>query len=214
MDTNRLTARIVGRIPLYEGFLKLYRYRLEIQTHDGHTRDIEWEMMERGNSVGVLAYDPTRDEVVLGNECRPGALVSGEHAYRDQLIAGALVAGESPIDAAVREMKEETGLVLHDLRVIHPGAYASSGGSSEKIAIVFGIVDSSGAAGAIHGSDAKEDVLTVTMPAGVFLERVLSGEIDDCKTLLAGYWFARHWPNRDGTEVGAPLSASQSRLTP
>jgi ADP-ribose pyrophosphatase len=192
MNKNRLKARVLSRTPLHEGFLRLYRYRLEVQAHDGDLRDIEWELMERGNSVGVLAYDLVRDAVVLGNECRPGALVSGDNPFRDQLIAGVLEAGESPIDAAVREMREETGLTLADPAVIHPGAYASSGGTSERIALVFGLVDTTGVDGMVHGSDAKESVLAVVQPAQAFIERVLNGEIDDCKTLLAGYWFARH----------------------
>lgn len=31
-----------------------------------------------------------RDEVVLGNEFRPGVLVAGEYPYRDNLIAGGI----------------------------------------------------------------------------------------------------------------------------
>lgn len=187
-------ATIVSRTALHEGFLRMYRYRLEVQRRRGGSRHIEWELMERGNSVGVLAWDPVRDEIVLGNECRPAALVVGQEPYRDQLIAGALDAGESALDAAVREMREETGLVLREPRVIHPGAFASSGGTTEKIALVFGLVDAATAAGAIHGTDGSEEVLTVVMPADTFLARVRSGEIDDFKTLLAGYWFAQHRP--------------------
>lgn len=189
--TRKLFASVSGRQPLHEGFLKVYRYCFEVQKHGGDIHRIEWEMMERGNSVGVLAYDPDRDEVVLGNECRPGALVCGDYPFRDQLIAGVLEADESPLDAAVREMREEAGLVLHDPLVIHPGAYVSSGGTTEKIVLVFGTVDSRAAAGAIHGADAGEDVLTVVLPARQFIERVQSGQIDDCKTLIAGYWFAQ-----------------------
>src|SRR6188472_1137001 len=100
MSTPKLAARIIAKVPLHEGFLKLYRYTLEVQQHGGGTRRIEWELMERGNSVGVLGYDPHRDEIVLGNECRPGALVSGAYPYREQLLGGVLDASESPLDAA------------------------------------------------------------------------------------------------------------------
>jgi ADP-ribose pyrophosphatase len=76
--------------------------------------------------------------------------------------------------------------------LIHPGAYVSSGGTSEKIAIVYGTVDT-GHAGGIHGNATEnEDILTVVLPAKLFIERVRSGDISDLKTLVAGYWFAEH----------------------
>jgi hypothetical protein len=33
---------------------------------------------------------------------------------------------------------------------------------------------------------------TIVLPAKVFIDRVYSGEINDLKTLIAGYWFAKH----------------------
>ena len=35
-----------------------------------------------------------------------------------------------------------------------------------------------------------QDTLAVILPAQVFIDRVRSGEINDFKTLLAGYWLA------------------------
>jgi ADP-ribose pyrophosphatase len=149
--------------------------------------------MERGNSVAVLGHDPERDVIVLANEFRPGALVCGEYAYLDNLVAGVISEGETPLQAAVREMREETGLGLTDPVVIHSGAFASSGGTSEKISVVYGRVNTA-EAGGVHGnSNELEDILTVIMPAARFIERVRSGDISDLKTLVAGYWFAeRH----------------------
>ena len=149
--------------------------------------------MERGDAVAVLGHDPGRDEVVLGNEFRPGVLVAGDYPYRDNLVAGAIEKNETALEAATREMHEETGLVLNDTVLIHAGAYVSSGGTSEKISIVHGTVDT-GRAGGVHGNPAEnEDILTVVLPAMVFIDRVRSGDINDLKTLVAGYWFAeRH----------------------
>jgi len=147
--------------------------------------------MERGNAVAVLGHDPVRDEIVLANEFRPGALVAGEYPYRDNLVAGAIEQGETALNAAVREMHEETGLVLRDPVLIHPGAYVSSGGTSERISLVYGIVDARSDNG-VHGNPAEhEDILSVVLPAKKFVERVRSGEINDLKTLVAGYWFAQ-----------------------
>ncbi len=184
-----MKARILDRTPLYEGFLKLYRYRFEIERHRGGSRIVQWEMMERGRSVGVLGHDPKRDEIVLVNECRPGVLVTGGYPFREQLVAGVIEGEESPLEAAAREMREEAGLALTNPVLIHPGAFVSSGGTSERIALVYGNVDTSNAAGT-YGTSENEDTLVVVQPAQEFLRRVRTGEIDDFKTLLAGYWLA------------------------
>lgn len=183
-------AAIRGRTSLCDGFLKVYRYDFEIERHAGGVERRAWEVMERGHAVAVLGHDPVRDEVVLVNEFRPGLLIGGEYPFRDNLVAGAIDGEESPIDAAVREMQEETGLELRDPTIIHPGAYVSSGGTSERITLVYGTVNTAGAGG-IHGAvDEGEDILAVVLPAQVFIDRVRAGEVNDMKTLLAGYWFA------------------------
>jgi ADP-ribose pyrophosphatase len=193
VETKPLRATIRGRTPLYEGFLRVYRYEFAVEKYQGGIRRLSWEVMERGHAVAVLGHDPKRDEIVLANEFRPGALIAGEYAYRDNLVAGAIEAGETALAAAVREMQEEGGLVLSQPVLIHSGAYVSSGGTSEKISLVYGTVDTR-AAGGVHGNAAEdEDILTVVVPARVFIERVRSGDINDLKTLVAGYWFAeRH----------------------
>jgi ADP-ribose pyrophosphatase len=192
MAPRQLRAVIRSRKPLHEGFLRVYQYEFDVEKHGGGMRRTSWEMMERGNAVAVLGHDPGRDEVVLANEFRPGAMVAGDYPYRDNLVAGTIENNESALEAAVREMQEEASLALSNPVLIHPGAYVSSGGTSEKISIVYGTVDT-GHAGGVHGNAAEnEDILTVVLPAKVFIDRVRSGEINDLKTLVAGYWFAEH----------------------
>jgi ADP-ribose pyrophosphatase len=193
VSTRKLQARIRERTPLHEGFLKVYRYVFDVERHRGSNVQLTWELMERGHAVAVLGHDPKRDEVVLVNEFRPGALVGGDYAYRDNLVAGVIDEGESAIDAAVREMQEEAGLTLHAPQLIHPGAYVSSGGTSEKITLVYGQVDTSGGGGVYGVSTEREETLAVILPAQTFIARVRQAEFNDLKTLVAGYWFAeRH----------------------
>jgi ADP-ribose pyrophosphatase len=192
VTSRKLKADILSRTALHQGFLRVYRYEIDVERHAGGVRHSSWEMMERGNAVAVLGHDPKRDEVVLGNEFRPGVLVAGDYPFRDNLIAGGIQDGETALEAATREMREETGLVLNSPVLIHPGAYPSSGGTSERISIVYGAVDTS-RAGGVHGNATEnEDILTVVLPAQVFIEQVRRGEINDMKTLIAGYWFAEH----------------------
>jgi ADP-ribose pyrophosphatase len=190
MPERKLNAAIRSRTPLSEGFLKVYRYVFDVEQHRGGIEPRTWEVMERGHAVAVLGHDPQRDEVVLVNEFRPGLLLAGEYPFRDNLVAGGIGKHETAFAAAAREMQEEAGLTLRDPMFIHPGAYVSSGGTSEKISIVYGTVDTAHAGG-IHGAaDEHEDILTVVLPSQVFIDKVRAGEINDMKTLIAGYWFA------------------------
>jgi ADP-ribose pyrophosphatase len=190
VTARQLKAVIHSRTALHEGFLRVYRYEFDVEKYGGGVRRTTWEVMERGNAVAVLGHDPGRDEVVLVNEFRPGLMVAGDYPYRDNLVAGAIEDNETALQAAVREMQEEAGLVLSNPVLIHPGAYVSSGGTSEKIAIVYGTVDTSHAGGVHGNATEQEDILTVVLPAKVFIDRVRTGNVNDLKTLVAGYWFA------------------------
>ncbi|HEY8537387.1 MAG TPA: NUDIX domain-containing protein [Steroidobacteraceae bacterium] len=192
MTSQKLRASIKSAVPVARGFLNVTRYEFEVDKHAGGSQRVVREVMERGHAVAVLAYDPVRDVVVLANEFRPGCLVAGDDPFTDNLPAGGIAEGESVVEAAVREVKEETGLELRDPLIVHPGAFVSSGGTSEKIAIVAGIVDAANAGGIYGNADESEDVRAVVIPALEFIDRVRRAEIKDMKTLVAGYWLAEN----------------------
>lgn len=188
----------------HKGRFNMDEYEIEMDRHEGGTQKVTRLMFERGHAVGILAYDPVRDEVVLINEMRPGILAAGEYPYTDTLPAGGIEKGEKAVDAAIRETMEETGLELKNAKVIHDGAYVSPGGTSEKISIVFGIVDAK-AAGGIHGNaNEKENIKVNVVTSDEFIRRIKSDDINDMKTMLAGYWLLE---NRDSLRkaVAAPL---------
>lgn len=175
-----------------DGFLKVDEYDIDVDKHEGGVLSVTRLVMERGDSVAVLGYDPERDAVVLVNEMRPGMVAAGEYPFADALVAGVVGPGEDPVAAAIREMREEAGLDLDEARLIVPGAYVSPGGTSERIAIVVGFVDVTGAGG-VHGNpEESEDIRSVILSADVFIDRVRRCDIDDMKTMLAGYWLAEH----------------------
>ena len=91
-------------------------------------------------------------------------------------------------------MMEETGMILENPMLIHAGAYVSPGGTSEKIALVFGAVDSS-KAGGIHGKPEEgEDIKTILLAGEEFIRRAESGALKDMKTVMAAFWLAAHRP--------------------
>ena len=57
MSVRRLTARIKHIEPLHTGFLRVNHYRVEVERHAGGTRELDWEVMERGNASSASSSD-------------------------------------------------------------------------------------------------------------------------------------------------------------
>lgn len=191
---DKPNAKITGKNRVYDGFFKMDEYTIEMDTHDGEKQTLTRLIFERGHAVAMLGYDPKRDEVLLVNEMRPGMLANGEEPFADMLPAGMIDKGETALEAAVREMKEETGLTLDNATLIHEGAYVSSGGTSEKLALVFGTVDMA-KAGGVHGHPEEgESIKSVILTSGEFIARAENGGIRDMKSLVCAFWLAK---NRD-----------------
>ncbi len=202
-------ARIKSVKRVFDSFFKVDEYEVEADRHEGGTHELTRLVFERGHAVGILAYDPKADVVVMINEMRPGILAAGEYPYTDTVPAGGVKKGENALDVAVRETLEETGLELKNTEVIHAGVYVSPGGTSEKIALVFGTIDSS-KAGGVHGEQSEsEDILTRLVKSDEFIRQAESGELTDMKTVLAAYWLAR---NKD--RIAHKHAPSQKKHTP
>lgn len=193
---KKLNASIVSAKTLHEtanGLFRLKDYSIQFEKHDGSTTVENRLVFERGNTVGILPYDPVRDEVVLVHEIRPAMLVNGDDPFNPALPAGIVDPGETSLQAGGREMKEETGLDFQKLVLIHPGAYVSPGGTSEKMALALAIVDTSKAGSGIFGKASEgESIKTEVMSAHAFIERAEHGNLYDMKTVTMAFWLAAH----------------------
>ena len=197
-------AEIVARETLYEGKFKIEDLTIEMDKHEGGKQTLHRLNFERGNSIAMLGYDAVRDEVVLTSEMRPGMLAAGEYPYNDSVPAAMLGQGEDAIAAAVKQMRRKTGLELGEPVVIHPGAYVTAGGSSEKIVLVVGSIDSS-TAGGFHGTPGSEDdIKSTVVKSSDFIARAESGEIKDMKSLAFAFWLANNRKALQAKAAAAP----------
>lgn len=194
--SKKLTASIVNAKTIHEtanGLFSLKDYAIQFEKHDGSTTVENRLVFERGNTVGILPYDPIRDEVVLVNEIRPAMLVNGDDPFNPALPAGIVDAGETSLQAATRELREETGFSVDNICIIHPGAYVSPGGTSEKMALAVAIIDSSKAGSGIFGKASEgESIKTEVISSGEFINRAERGELYDMKTVTMAFWLAAH----------------------
>lgn len=180
-------VKIDSKETVFNGFFKVVKYRFKHRLFaGGWSESYEREMFERGHASALLAYDPKRDEVVLIEQIRVGAL---EHKspWQLEIIAGMNDEGETPESVVRREAKEEAGVdVLQVEHISH--YYPSSGGCSETLDVFVGLVDTQ-TAGGVHGlEEENEDIQVHVMPRAQAYQLVESGEIENGATIIALQW--------------------------
>jgi ADP-ribose pyrophosphatase len=181
---------IVDTELLYEGFFRLSRIRLAHALFDGGMGpEIERELLERGQAVAVLPYDPRRDEVVLIEQFRIGAIESGKGPWTVEVVAGLMEPGESADSVARREAMEEAGCELQELVLAHQ-YYSSPGSSNERISVFVARVDSAGLGG-LHGlAHEGEDIRARVVSFDEAIGMMQSGVIDSAMPIIALQWLA------------------------
>ena len=166
-----LTERVIDTREIYAG--KIVHLRVDtVQLPNGY--ESKREILTHRGAVCVV---PIRaDGVVL--MVRQFRLAAGKVLL--EIPAGTLEADEDPDDCAARELEEETGFRPGTLRKLFR-AYLSPGYSTEEI---HAYVATDLIAGTIH-LDAGENVSLVEVPLKGIESRILSGEIEDAKSMAA-----------------------------
>jgi ADP-ribose pyrophosphatase len=175
---------LVEKSTLYTGT----RDSLEVQRYRDDTSDREFkrEVVVHPGSVVVLPWltggqAPTRnDTILLIRNMRYGI---GKTLV--ELPAGTLERDEAPINAAGRELQEETGYLAQRLQPIG-SYYASPGVLTEKL-YAFCAFDLSKTA--VHRDDGEEIEVVPTTYLDA-LEMIKQGEIEDAKTIATLLMFA------------------------
>lgn len=179
---------------VYQGFSRLDRYRLRHRLYGGGwSEEMEREVFERRHTVGVLLYDPQRDEVVLVEQFRLPAHLAGFPAWELEIVAGIVDHdGESAEDLARREAREEAGIEIIGEPVPVHDFMPSPGACTERVALLCGRVNSEGAGG-IHGlAHEHEDIKVVVLSYRAAMKLVRNDRIGNGLTVLALYWLAAH----------------------
>lgn len=175
----------------FQGFFTLNRYRLRHRLYNGGwSRDIEREVLERGHAAAVLPYDPARDQVLLIEQFRPGALAHSPHPWLIEFVAGIVEDGETDEQVVRREAIEEAGIELGELEPLTT-FYPTPGGCSETIALLWGVADLSDAGGVYGLASEGEDIRASVHDFSAALAMVDDGTINNAATIILLLWFER-----------------------
>jgi ADP-ribose pyrophosphatase len=190
---------LIKKTPLYDGFFRLSAFHLRHELFaGGSSPELRRELLDRGNAVAVLPYDPEADSVVLIEQFRIGARDDPQGPWLMEIIAGYQEPGEAEADVASREAEEEADCRISDLQTICR-YYSSPGSSNEQIHLFLARIDSDGIAG-IHGLEHEgEDIRVHVLPFEQAMEMMESGHIDSAMPIIALQWLAL---NRQGIRAG------------
>ncbi|MGA1191156.1 MAG: NUDIX domain-containing protein [Bdellovibrionota bacterium] len=131
--------------------------------------------LELPDAVVVLAVTEAQELILIGQDRYP------VHEYTWELIEGAIEEGETPLQAAVRELKEEAGLTSHHLRPLGPPFHIANTRTNE-VAHVFLATELE--FGTAHPEETE--ILEVKrIPLKDAYEMVDNGSIRDSLTIIA-----------------------------
>ncbi|WP_417616475.1 ADP-ribose diphosphatase [Oceanisphaera sp.] len=190
----KLLAEEVG----YQGFFRLLRLRLQHKLFaGGWSQEITRELFDRGHAAAVLPYDPVRDEVILIEQFRVGAVYSEASPWLLEVVAGIVEEGESEEEVVRREAQEEAGLTLNTLTRVM-SYFPSPGGCGERITLFVGEVDASEAV--LHAGLASEgeDIRVHRVPREQAMQWLAEGKIDNASSIIALQWLALQRTNGQG----------------
>ena len=166
-----LTEKTLSSETIFDGRI-LHVRRDTVLLPNGHqsTR----EVVDHPGGVGILALDDQGRALLVSQFRYPYGQVLRE------IPAGKLEYGEDPAQAAVRELREETGAVAGSFQSLGE-LYPSPGYCGEIIRIYLARELSFGDA----SPDEDEFLGLERVPFAQLVEQVLSGEIRDAKTIAA-----------------------------
>lgn len=171
----------------------IHRYDIAYRTEEGEkkvyemiSRDPAVETLddlkkEKADAVVLIMHNESGDKLLLNREFR---LAVGDWVYN--FPAGLIDPGETPEEAARRELKEETGLDLVDVRDILPISYSAVGFSNEKNLCVVGTAE-----GTIRNSDSPVEEIEAGWFTREQVRKLLQTEHFAARTQSYSYLWSR-----------------------
>jgi GDP-mannose pyrophosphatase NudK len=143
------------------------------------------EVYFRPDAVAILLADDKKQQFLFTRQFRlPTFLNGSENGYLIEVCAGLIDEGETPEQAARREVEEETGYQAKEITKVL-GIYPSAGGITEYVHLFtadFDIDSKHGVGGGKEGEG--EDIKLVQMSFKDAREKLKQNWFNDAKTII------------------------------
>jgi len=174
----------------FESFLRVDQLSLKHRLFDGGwSNQIQRELSVRPEAVGILLFDPHRDEIVMVRQFRVGTINEPDPPWILELVAGMVEEGEPLESVAQRETQEESNCEIMSLIKICD-YFNSPGVSDEKVTLFCGKIESSEAGGVYGLREENEDIEVVVLNTNEAINAVQNGVINNAMSIIALQWLA------------------------
>lgn len=167
---------------LSDDWYVLRKVTYRIQKANGEWKTESREAYDRGNGATVLLYDLQRRSVLLTRQFRLPTFVNGNADGMLIEACAGLLDGDDPEGAIRRELVEETGYEVRDLRKVFE-AYMSPGSVTEVLHF-FVAEYSPDQKTARGGGIDEEEIEVIELPIDQAMHDVATGAIKDAKTIM------------------------------
>lgn len=181
---------LLKRELLHESFFSFERFTYRHKRFDGTwSREVVRDVFIRGSATCVLPYDPVRDEVLLIEQIRPGAMLREAQTspWLLELVAGINDKDESPEELAKREAEEEAGIQLYEIEKICD-YFPSPGACTEWVYLRCARANLEGAGGIYGLPEEDEDIKVHVLPFEQAYRLIERGDLVNAPVIMALQW--------------------------
>lgn len=181
-----MKVKILERKRLLDNFFQIDVATLQYEKFSGGwSQAVKRFNVERGEAVAALIYLTDVQRLILIRQFRFAVYERTGDGWIDEIVAGVIDAGESPLECIRRECIEEAGYEINDFKKIAQ-FYSTPGITTEKIHLFIGYgtsADKKHSGGGLE--EEHEDIQLIELTPQQAYEKILNGKFEDGKTILA-----------------------------
>jgi ADP-ribose pyrophosphatase len=166
---------------------------IEEATVSLNDQSFQKQRLRREDASAVLLINTDTNKIILTRQFRY-PIYDKTEAPILEIIAGKIGEDEEPLQAAIRETKEETGYRLRTENIqFLLSCFSTPGYSSECFHVYYATVrdaDKIGEGGGLK--EEHESIECVELDAAEFVRLVKEAKLRDAKTYIAGLYFANY----------------------
>ncbi|MCW3107011.1 MAG: nucleoside diphosphate pyrophosphatase [Segetibacter sp.] len=178
-------VKVTSTEVLSDYFFPLKKVKYEVETKAGSVEELTREVYFSSNGATVLLYNRENNRVILTRQFRlPTFINNNPTGMMTEACAGLVEGNEDPKEAIIREIEEETGYKIQDVKKIFE-LYSTPGSVAEMLHYyVAEYTDDQRISDGGGLNEENEEIEVIELPFEEAFIKIMSGEIKDAKTVI------------------------------